>query len=44
MQVAHWVWLAWLPQLLTSLQRSEVVYTKRILVDLARIFRRSANT
>ena len=36
--MAHWVWLAWLPQLLTSLQRPEVVYTKRILVDLARIF------
>lgn len=37
-QVPHNVWLVWLPQLLTSLQRPEAPHVKRILVDLARLF------
>lgn len=38
MQLAHSVWLAWLPQLLLSLQRPEAPFVKRILSDLARVY------
>ena len=38
LQVPHWVWLAWVPQLLTGLQRPEAYYCKRILQELSRLF------
>ena len=34
-EVALWVWIAWIPQLLISLQRPESGHVKRILVQLA---------
>lgn len=34
-EVPLWVWIAWIPQLLISLQRPESVHVKRILVQLA---------
>lgn len=37
-QVPHWVWLAWVPQLLSGLQRPEAYYCKRILQELSRLF------
>ena len=35
MQVPLWVWIAWIPQLLVSLQRPESLHCKRILTLLA---------
>ncbi len=37
-QVPHWVWLAWVPQLLTGTQRAESAFCKHILKELARLF------
>ena len=34
-QVPLWVWIAWIPQLLVSLQRPESLHCKRILTLLA---------
>lgn len=34
-EVPLWVWIAWIPQLLISLQRPESGHVKRILVQLA---------
>ena len=35
-RVPVWVWLAWLPQLLSGLVRPEAPLMKRILVEIAR--------
>jgi len=37
-QVPHWVWLSWVPQLLTGTQRPESAFCKHILKELARLF------
>jgi len=36
--VPYWVWLAWIPQLLLSLQRPEQAYTKAILFKVAAMY------
>ena len=37
-EVALWVWLPWLPQLLMSLQRPEAPVIKQLLIHLAIAF------
>lgn len=34
-QIPHWVWLAWIPQLLISLQRTEAPHCKLVLLRIA---------
>lgn len=34
-QIPNWVWLAWIPQLLTSLQRTEAPHCKLVLLKIA---------
>ena len=38
LQVPHWVWLAWTPQLLMSLQRQEGPHARRLLLNIAQLF------
>jgi transformation/transcription domain-associated protein len=40
-QVPLWVWLMWIPQLLSSLARWEGVYVRKILMNIARIYPQS---
>ncbi|EPS72877.1 hypothetical protein M569_01879, partial [Genlisea aurea] len=37
-QVPNWVWLAWIPQLLLSLQRPEAPHCKIVLLKIAAVF------
>ncbi|GKC69963.1 transformation/transcription domain-associated protein-like protein isoform X2, partial [Tanacetum coccineum] len=43
-QIPHWVWLSWIPQLLLSLQRSEVPHCKLVLLKVATVYRLIRNT
>nr|GEZ92192.1 transformation/transcription domain-associated protein-like isoform X2 [Tanacetum cinerariifolium] len=38
-QILHWVWLSWIPQLLLSLQRSEFLHCKLVLLKVATVYR-----
>ncbi|KAJ8771163.1 hypothetical protein K2173_023488 [Erythroxylum novogranatense] len=37
-QIPHWVWLAWIPQLLLSLQRTEAPHCKLVLLKIATVY------
>lgn len=37
-QIPHWVWLSWIPQLLLSLQRTEAVHCKQVLLKVATVY------
>ncbi|GJS29218.1 transformation/transcription domain-associated protein-like protein isoform X2 [Tanacetum coccineum] len=37
-QIPHWVWLSWIPQLLLSLQRSEALHCKLVLLKVATVY------
>ncbi|KAL3525275.1 hypothetical protein ACH5RR_013647 [Cinchona calisaya] len=37
-QIPHWVWLSWIPQLLLSLQRTEALHCKLVLLKVATVF------
>eukprot|EP00252_Welwitschia_mirabilis_P021819 TRINITY_DN5712_c0_g1_i1.p1 TRINITY_DN5712_c0_g1~~TRINITY_DN5712_c0_g1_i1.p1 ORF type:complete len:3567 (+),score=681.06 TRINITY_DN5712_c0_g1_i1:1467-10703(+) len=37
-QIAHWVWLPWIPQLLLSLQRPEATHCKLVLLKIATVY------
>ncbi|CAI0392859.1 unnamed protein product [Linum tenue] len=40
-QIPHWVWLAWIPQLLLSLQRTEAPHCKLVLLKVAAVYPQS---